>query len=82
MKTINWNRKAVEQAKAQGFDNPGHAICPSCGTQPAMRQFKRYQCECHPRNNRALRHPLVFRLCPAVVGARSASGVRNHRLAS
>ena len=31
-----------------------------------MRQFKRYQCECHPRNNRALRHPLVFRRFPAV----------------
>ena len=46
MKTISWNRKAVEQAKAQGFDNPLHTICPSCGTKPAMRQFKGYQCEC------------------------------------
>lgn len=46
MKSISWNRKAVEQAKAQGFDNPTHAICPSCGTTPAMRQFRRYQCEC------------------------------------
>jgi hypothetical protein len=46
MKTISWNRKAVEQAKAQGLDNPVHAICPDCGTKPAMRQFKRYQCGC------------------------------------
>jgi hypothetical protein len=45
-KSISWNRKAVEQAKAQGFDNPLHTICPSCGTKPAMRQFKRYLCEC------------------------------------
>jgi hypothetical protein len=36
----------VEQAKAQGFDNPQHAICPSCGTTPKLRQFGRYQCEC------------------------------------
>jgi hypothetical protein len=46
MKTIQWNRKAVEQSKAQGFDNPQHAICPGCGTKPDMRQFGRYQCEC------------------------------------
>jgi pyruvate/2-oxoacid:ferredoxin oxidoreductase beta subunit len=46
MKTISWNRKVVEQAKAQGFDNPNHATCPGCGTKPAMRQFGRYQCEC------------------------------------
>ena len=39
MKSISWNRKAVEQAKAQGLDNPLHAICPGCGTKPAMRQF-------------------------------------------
>jgi pyruvate/2-oxoacid:ferredoxin oxidoreductase beta subunit len=45
-KTISWNRKAVEQAKAQGFDNPNDAICPGCGTNPAMKQFGRYQCEC------------------------------------
>ena len=45
-KSISWNRKAVEQAKAQGFDNPNHAICPGCGTKPAMRQVRRYQCEC------------------------------------
>jgi hypothetical protein len=45
-KRTSWNRKAVEQAKAQGFDNPEHAICPSCGTKPAIRQFGRYQCEC------------------------------------
>jgi hypothetical protein len=46
MKTISWNRKAVEQAKLQGFDNPLHAICRSCGTNPAMKEFGRYQCEC------------------------------------
>jgi hypothetical protein len=46
MKTISWNRKAVEQAKAQGFDNPNHATCPGCGTKPAMGQFGRYRCEC------------------------------------
>lgn len=46
MKTIQWNRKAVEQAKAQNFDNPLHVICPSCGTKAAMREFGRYRCEC------------------------------------
>jgi hypothetical protein len=46
MKTISWNRKAVEQAKAQGFDNPQHVICPGCGTKPALREFGRYECEC------------------------------------
>jgi hypothetical protein len=46
MKRIQWNRKAVEQAKLQGFDNPQHANCPGCGTKPAMRQSRRYQCEC------------------------------------
>jgi hypothetical protein len=45
MKTISWNRKANEQAKAQGFDNALNAICPSCGTKPAMSQPRRYQCE-------------------------------------
>jgi len=44
--TISWNRKAVEQAKAQGFDNAAHVTCPKCGTKPALRQFGRYQCEC------------------------------------
>ena len=39
MKTIQWNRRAVEQAKAQGFDDPRHVICPGCGTNPAMRQM-------------------------------------------
>jgi hypothetical protein len=42
-KSISWNRKAVEQAKAQGFDDPKHTICGSCGTTPKLR---RYQCEC------------------------------------
>ena len=46
MESISWNRRAVEQAKAQGLDNPLHAICPGCGTKPAMRQFGRYQCHC------------------------------------
>ena len=46
MKTIQWNRKAVETTKAQGLDNPLHAICPGCGTKPEMRQFNRYQCKC------------------------------------
>src|SRR5215204_5661881 len=46
MKTIQWNRRAVEQAKAQRFDDPRLAICPGCGTTPAIRQFGRYQCEC------------------------------------
>src|SRR5215510_6681892 len=45
MKTISWNRRAVEQAKAQGVE-PLHAVCPECGTKPAQRQFGRYQCEC------------------------------------
>ena len=45
-KTISWNRRAVEQAKAQGFDNAANAIRPKCGTQPQLRQFRRYQCEC------------------------------------
>jgi hypothetical protein len=46
MKSISWNRRAVEQAKAQAFDDPKHTICPSCGTTPKLRQFGRYQCEC------------------------------------
>jgi hypothetical protein len=46
MKTIQWNRSAVEKAKLQGFENPLHTICPRCGTKPAMREFRRYQCEC------------------------------------
>jgi hypothetical protein len=46
MESISWNRTPIEQAKAQGFDNPAHAICPRCGTTPAMRQFGRYQCQC------------------------------------
>lgn len=44
--TISWNRKTVEQTKAHGLDNPLDVTCPSCGTNPAMRQFGRYQCEC------------------------------------
>jgi pyruvate/2-oxoacid:ferredoxin oxidoreductase beta subunit len=43
---ISWNRKTVEQSKAQGFDDLKHTICPGCGTTPKLRQFGRYQCEC------------------------------------
>ena len=46
MRTIQWNRKAVETAKAQGLNNPLHATCHGCGAKPALRQFGRYQCEC------------------------------------
>ena len=28
MKTISWNRKAVEQAREQGVDDPREATCP------------------------------------------------------
>jgi hypothetical protein len=45
MKTISWNRRAVEQGKAQGVE-PMNAVCPGCGTKSAMREFRRYQCEC------------------------------------
>jgi hypothetical protein len=45
MHSISWNQKAVEQAKAQGVDNPREATCPNCGTQPALRQFRQYECE-------------------------------------
>ena len=46
MKSISWNRRAVEQAKAQGFDDPRHTICSGCGTNPRQRQFGQYECEC------------------------------------
>jgi hypothetical protein len=46
MKTIQWNRKAVEQAKAQGVDNPLEAVCHGCGAKPALKEFGRYRCEC------------------------------------
>ena len=46
MTTIQWNRSAVEQAKPQGFEDPLHTICPRCGTKPALRQFRQYECEC------------------------------------
>jgi hypothetical protein len=46
MKTIQWNRKAVERAKEQSVESPLHAVCPGCGTTPKLRQFGRYQCEC------------------------------------
>jgi hypothetical protein len=44
MKTIQWNRKAVELAREQGVADPLNAVCP--GTTPAMRQYGTYQCEC------------------------------------
>lgn len=46
MHSITWNPKAIEQAKAQGFDNPRNATCTTCGTQPALRQFRHFECEC------------------------------------
>jgi len=46
MHSISWNPKAVEQAKAQGLDNPRNATCAKCGTQPALRRFRQYECEC------------------------------------
>jgi hypothetical protein len=46
MHSISWNPKATEQAKAQGADNLRNATCQSCGTQPAIRQFRQYECEC------------------------------------
>ena len=56
MKTIQWNRKAVEQAKAQGFDNPLHVICIGCGTKPTRREFGRYRCGCGDLEGSVLRH--------------------------
>jgi hypothetical protein len=29
MRSISWNQKAVEQAKAQGVDNPRNTTCPN-----------------------------------------------------
>ena len=46
MKTIQWNRRAVELAREQDVDDPLHAVCPGCGATPAMRQYGIYQCEC------------------------------------
>jgi hypothetical protein len=46
MKTIQWNRKAVEQAKEQSASSPLQAVCPGCGTTPELRQLGRYQCDC------------------------------------
>jgi hypothetical protein len=46
MSSVSWNQEAVEQAKAQGFDNPRNVTCPKCGTQPAVRQFRQWECEC------------------------------------
>jgi hypothetical protein len=46
MHSISWNQRAVEQAKAQDAHDPGNAICPTCKTRPALRQFKQYECEC------------------------------------
>jgi formate dehydrogenase maturation protein FdhE len=46
MKTIQWNRTAVELTQQQGVDDPLRAVCPACGTTPAMGQYGIYQCEC------------------------------------
>jgi hypothetical protein len=46
MHSISWNSMAVEQAKSQGVGNPRLATCPKCGTQPARRQLRQYECEC------------------------------------
>ena len=46
MKTIQWNRKAVERAREQGLSDPRDVICPGCGTKPTIRELGRYRCEC------------------------------------
>jgi ssDNA-binding Zn-finger/Zn-ribbon topoisomerase 1 len=56
MHSISWNQKAVEQSKAQGVDNPKNATCPTCGTQPALRQFRQYSCECGELRGAEARH--------------------------
>jgi hypothetical protein len=56
MKTIQWNRKAVEQAKFQGFSNPLHVICTACGTKPEVREFGRYRCQCGEMEGFVLRN--------------------------
>ena len=56
MHSISWNEKAVEQAKAQGADNPKNATCPNCGTHPALRQFRHYECECGELQGTESRH--------------------------
>jgi hypothetical protein len=45
MKSISWNRRAVEQGNVQGVE-PMNAVCPACGTNPKLRQFGNYECEC------------------------------------
>jgi hypothetical protein len=46
MKTIQWNRRAVEQAREQGVGDPREVTCRGCGTHPALRQFGIFRCEC------------------------------------
>jgi hypothetical protein len=46
MKSIQWNRRAVELAKEQNVADPLHAVCSNCGTTAAIRQYGIYQCEC------------------------------------
>jgi hypothetical protein len=44
---ISWNEKAIEQAKAQALEHAFAEVeCPDCGTNPRLRQFGRYSCEC------------------------------------
>jgi hypothetical protein len=40
MKTFSWNRKAVEQAKAQGFDNPKPRHLPSLWHEPGYQAVR------------------------------------------
>jgi hypothetical protein len=56
MHSISWNPKAVEQAKAQGVDDSRKVTCSSCGTQPALRQFRQYECECGELQGTESRH--------------------------
>jgi hypothetical protein len=46
MKQISWNRRAVEQAKAQGLEDVAEVVRPKSETKPALKQFGRRWCEC------------------------------------
>jgi hypothetical protein len=44
---ITWNKKAIEQAKAQMLEHAFQEVtCPKCGTSPRLRAHARYFCEC------------------------------------
>jgi hypothetical protein len=66
MQSISWNQKAVEQAKAQGVDNPRNATCPTCETQPALRQFRQYERVRRAARNRVGPHG-VARVTPTAL---------------